>query len=96
MSACAAAVTNDSGLMHLATARGVPVVALFGSTVRDLGFFPYASPARVLETDGLSCRPCHRHGRVSCPRGHFLCMQSIAPRDVMDALRDLTGAPRAT
>ena len=39
-------VSGDTGLMHLATAVGTRVVALFGPTVRQFGFFPYRSPAR--------------------------------------------------
>jgi lipopolysaccharide heptosyltransferase II len=89
LSLCRGAVTNDSGLMHLATARGTPVVALFGSTVREFGFFPYAARARVLEVDDLRCRPCHRHGRARCPRGHFACMERLAPEAVWQAVASL-------
>ncbi len=83
---CSAAVSNDSGLMHMATAVGVPVAALFGSTVREFGFFPYNANSVVLETEGLSCRPCTHIGRTSCPHTHFRCMESIEPQRVADAL----------
>jgi heptosyltransferase-2 len=72
-----AVVTNDSGLMHMATAVKVPVVAIFGSTVREFGFFPFKDPARVLENKNLSCRPCTHIGRSHCPRKHFDCMLKI-------------------
>jgi heptosyltransferase-2 len=70
-------VTNDSGPMHIATASGVPTLAFFGPTTRELGFFPYGSQHKVLEVD-LNCRPCGLHGSHSCPEGHFLCMRLIS------------------
>ncbi|MEK7388482.1 MAG: lipopolysaccharide heptosyltransferase II [Elusimicrobiota bacterium] len=80
-------VTNDSGPMHLAAAAGVPVVAVFGATTKELGFFPYGAGHRVVETQ-LECRPCGLHGARSCPRGHFLCMRSITVDRVLNACRD--------
>ncbi|MEK7382061.1 MAG: lipopolysaccharide heptosyltransferase II, partial [Elusimicrobiota bacterium] len=79
-------VTNDSGPMHLAAAAGVPVVAIFGATTRELGFFPYGSRHRVVETD-LACRPCGLHGGRACPEGHFLCMRLITVDRVEQACR---------
>ncbi len=89
MEHCRAVIANDSGLMHMATAMRRPVVALFGSTVREFGFFPYHSPAVVLETEGLRCRPCTHIGRASCPKGHFACMRSITALHVLEALERL-------
>ncbi len=87
-------VTNDSGPMHLAAAAGVPVVAIFGATTRELGFFPYGPGHRVVEAD-LACRPCGLHGARHCPEGHFLCMRLITVEQVFGACRDVlrTGAP---
>jgi heptosyltransferase-2 len=69
-------VTNDSGPMHVAAAHGVPTLAIFGPTTRELGFFPYGEGHRVLEAN-LACRPCGLHGSKACPEGHFLCMELI-------------------
>lgn len=80
-----AVVANDSGLMHLATAVGTPVIALFGPTVEAFGFFPYRSKAVVLERS-LSCRPCSRFGGTHCPLGHHRCMIDISPAEVHAAL----------
>lgn len=85
---CQAIVTNDSGVMHLASARRIPIVAIFGSTVRDLGFAPYAVSNRVVEHD-VACRPCSHIGRASCPKGHFACMNGIDVERVISALNEL-------
>jgi ADP-heptose:LPS heptosyltransferase len=58
---CAAAVTQDSGLMHLAAARGTRVVALFGSTSPVLGFAP-AGEGHVVLCRNERCQPCTLHG----------------------------------
>lgn len=88
-------VTNDSGPMHLAAAAGVPVVAIFGATTRELGFFPYGERHRVVEAT-LACRPCGLHGGRACPEGHFLCMRLIAVGQVeaacLSALKDAVPA----
>ncbi|MBR9977567.1 MAG: lipopolysaccharide heptosyltransferase II [Bacteroidetes bacterium] len=83
---CQLIIANDSGLMHMATAMKVPVIALFGSTVREFGFFPYHSPAAVLEVDGLPCRPCTHIGRARCPEDHFACLRAIGVEDVLAAI----------
>ncbi len=85
MDHCALVVTNDSGLMHIASARKRKIVALFGSTVRHFGFFPPAGESIVVEEHDLDCRPCTPIGRSSCPRGHFRCMLDITPDRVIGA-----------
>jgi heptosyltransferase-2 len=80
-------LTNDSGLMHMATAVKTPVVAIFGSTVKELGFFPYRAESLVVENSGLSCRPCSHIGRNTCPKDHFKCMMEITPEQVYTGLK---------
>ena len=86
MMMCKAAYCNDSGLMHLAAAVNVPVIAFFGSTVREFGFFPYKSKSLVMESDRLQCRPCTHIGKKSCPQKHFSCMLEITPEDAFKSL----------
>ncbi|TLN23343.1 glycosyltransferase family 9 protein [bacterium] len=81
-------IVNDSAPLHVAMAKKVPTVAIFGATVRELGFYPLNENSRVVEV-GLDCRPCGLHGGNSCPRGHFRCMKDITPRMVLDACGEL-------
>ena len=83
-----ALVSGDTGVMHMATAVGTPVVALFGPTVRQFGFFPYTPAARIVELP-LGCRPCHAMGGPACPLGHHLCLRGIEPQLVMDAVLEI-------
>lgn len=86
---CALAVTNDSGLMHIATARSCPVLAIFGSTVREFGFAPYNAKSIVMESSALACRPCSHIGRSACPKEHFRCMKEITPELVFEEVVQL-------
>lgn len=83
---CDVLVCNDTGLMHLAAARQRPVVAIFGPTVREFGFFPYGTEATVIEQTDLTCRPCTHIGSRKCPKGHFLCMKNISSQRVLNAI----------
>jgi ADP-heptose:LPS heptosyltransferase len=74
-------VTGDSGPLHLGTAVGVPVTALFGPTGREWGFFPSGPRDTVLQRD-MPCRPCSLHGRKPCARGPA-CLAAITPEEVL-------------
>jgi ADP-heptose:LPS heptosyltransferase len=87
---CRAVVTNDSGVMHLAVGLGVPVVALFGSTVLELGFGPLGERDQVIERD-LACRPCAVHGARFCWLGHGRCLTAITPEEVLEYVLRVTG-----
>ena len=79
-------VANDSAPMHVACARGVPVVAVFCATTPALGYGPYGPHARVVEAD-IACRPCARHGGRRCPRGTEDCMRLVTAGAVLTAAR---------
>lgn len=85
-----ACLTNDSGPMHLAWVQDTPLCALFGPTVRLLGFFPRGENSRVLE-QSLDCRPCGLHGHKACPQKHHHCMRDITPDRVWDVLKGMLG-----
>jgi heptosyltransferase-2 len=84
----AVVVSGDTGVMHMATGVGTPVVALFGPTVAAFGFFPYRARAVVLERS-LDCRPCSATGTATCPLGHHRCLDDIAPAEVAAAVARL-------
>ena len=88
LSLCDVLITNDSGPMHIAVAKGVPVVAIFCATTPGLGFYPYSGKAIVLEKD-LPCRPCSAHGGRRCPLGTEDCIRLIAPERVYQAVVQL-------
>lgn len=79
------AVSGDTGPMHLATAVGTRVIALFGPTVEAFGFYPYAAEARVLQQE-LACRPCSSKGSPRCPLGHHRCMEDLRPTRVLQQI----------
>lgn len=66
------AVTNDSGLMHIAAAVGTPLVAIFGSTSPQNT--PPLTDRRELVWLDLECSPCHAR---QCPLGHMNCLNGI-------------------
>ena len=83
-------VSNDSGLMHVAAAFGVPQAAVFGSTSPE-HTPPLNGRARVLwlkEELQLDCAPCF--ARV-CRFGHTRCLTEVSPARVATALDDARG-----
>jgi heptosyltransferase II len=88
---CALLLSNDSGLMHMATALHIPVVALFGPTVQEFGFYPFQGLARVVST-ALPCRPCSSKGSNRCPQGHHRCMQQLSSGQVLTAVQQMWDA----
>ncbi len=84
-----AMISNDSGLMHVAAAFGVPQAALFGSS-SPLHTPPLNEHAAVLwlKQDALyqpplDCAPCFER---ECPLGHHRCLVDLGPDRVLDAL----------
>ena len=79
-------VACDSGPVHLATAVGTPVLALFGPTSAARWGPP--SPGRALSLE-LACAPCSNHGGDFCPEGHHRCLADLAPQAVISAAREM-------
>jgi heptosyltransferase-2 len=87
---CSVLVTNDSAPLHIAEAVGTPVVAIFGPTVKEFGYFPVLERSIALETE-LTCRPCSRNGSSPCPLGTKECLTALTPERVARAVLDVIG-----
>jgi len=84
MKKCQLIICNDSGLMHTASAVNVPLLTIFGSSVKEFGFIPYNVKNVILENKSLSCRPCSHIGLARCPKYHFKCMNEVKPQKVFE------------
>ncbi|HJQ11363.1 MAG TPA: lipopolysaccharide heptosyltransferase II [Gemmatimonadaceae bacterium] len=88
-----AIVTNDSAPQHLASAMGTPTLSIFGPTVPEFGFGPLAERNIAAGHNGLSCRPCHRHGPQRCPLGHWRCMRELSAEYISSLLPQVLHPP---
>jgi heptosyltransferase-2 len=95
LATCSTLLTNDSGLLHLAEAVGTPVLALFGPTVREFGYFPLLNESQVLQVD-LDCRPCSRNGKRPCHRRDKACLVRITPERALAQLLKRPGWQNST
>jgi heptosyltransferase-2 len=83
ISRCSLFLANDSGLMHVAGALGVPTVAIFGST-NPVTTSPVGAKSVVIHR-GVPCSPCLK---PVCPTD-FRCMEQIGVEEVYEAARKL-------
>lgn len=81
MSLCAAVLTNDSGLMHVAAAVGTRVVAIFGSS--DPKHTPPLTDRADVKYLGLDCSPCFKR---ECPLGHTNCLIQLKPEEIVQSI----------
>jgi heptosyltransferase-2 len=85
-----AMVSNDSGLLHIASALNRPVVALYGPTDPDHAP-PFSDVAASLSLR-LECAPCRQR---ECPLGHHHCMQNMTADMVWQPLQPMLAAMSA-
>jgi lipopolysaccharide heptosyltransferase II len=91
LAAADAAVSNDSGLLHVAAALGTPAIGIFGPT-SVWHWAPLNPIAAAIETASLlPCRPCHK---PVCRLGHHRCMRDIPVDQIAAAVQSALAAAR--
>jgi len=78
------AVTNDSGLMHIAAAVDKPVVAIYGAITPE--YTPPLTDKKEIQYLGLECSPCWKK---QCPYGHYNCLNNIEVDKVYESVNNL-------
>jgi ADP-heptose:LPS heptosyltransferase len=83
-----ALMTNDTGLMHIASCFQIPTISVWGNTVPSLGMYPYFPKSSELfsihEVKNLNCRPCSKIGYKKCPKSHFNCMNLQNSNEIVE------------
>jgi heptosyltransferase-2 len=81
MAAAGVAISNDSGLMHIAAALGTPTMGIFGPT-SPYHWAPLNGLAATVQTKIMvPCQPCHR---PVCTMNEHRCMRDIPASDVVE------------
>lgn len=85
LNACSLLLTGDSGPMHLANAVNTPLLALFGPTTKEWGFFPVGENVHILQKD-MPCRPCSLHGKQKCTQT-ISCLEKIPSDEILEQVK---------
>lgn len=82
------AITNDSGLMHIAAAVGRPIVAIYGAITPK--YTPPLTEMKEIQYLELDCSPCFKK---QCPFGHYNCLNGIEVEKVYASATKLLASP---
>ncbi len=82
-------LTNDTGMMHIASAFDIPIISFWGCTKPDLGFYPYRSNIKsTYIVSDMSVRPCSKHGK-SCRLTSEGCIKQINEDLIVNTVKGL-------
>ena len=81
LAAAEVAISNDSGLMHVAAAVGTKVHGIYGSTSE--AFTPPLTDNKVIHNLHLDCSPCFKR---QCPLGHTDCLNNLEPSQIIQTI----------
>ena len=90
---CKLLLTGDTALMHAAAAFNKDQIVIWGSTTDDFGFYPYygnKNKDRSIQIkQKLSCQPCSKFGKNTCPKGHMRCLKDISAKEVILSMNEM-------
>jgi len=78
-------LSNDSGLMHIASALDLPVVVIYGSS--SPRYTPPLTQKVNIQSLNLTCSPCFKR---HCPLSHTNCLKQLLPEQILAALNTLS------
>jgi len=86
-------ITGDTGMMHYAASENKEMIVIYGSTSPVFGMYPYyrdevSGTAKYLKSKQLSCWPCSKAGRPSCPKSHMNCLNQWTAQDIISLINN--------
>lgn len=82
-------LSNDTGMMHIASAYDVPIISFWGCTKPSLGFYPYKANKKSIELiSNTSNKPCSKHGK-KCNFRKDGCIKEISSNSIYNAIKSI-------
>tara|TARA_B100001115_G_C15844866_1_gene425086 strand:- start:2160 stop:3125 length:966 start_codon:yes stop_codon:yes gene_type:complete len=82
-------LTNDTGMMHIASSFDVPIISFWGCTKPSLGFYAYQAKKSLMNIESKnSKRPCSRHGS-NCRYKKEGCIKTISSNEILKNINSI-------
>lgn len=88
LSGSKAVIANDSAGAHMAAVANAPTVTIFGPTIPEFGYRPWATNSYIAQIEDLFCKPCGSHGHKKCPIGTHECMKTLSSTTVYEIVKN--------